>query len=178
MTFLIFLGFFALTGLIIGVLSALFDEYYVDASPHIGMGILGGIVAGAISTFLYVESKRSDLKVVEKPYLKYSLVSLDANEDVNGSYAQSFFVGSGYIGEDLYYHFFYNTSKGIKYEKRRAERVYIIETDTIVPSYIEYGYFFLEKDSLEIGYYPEMRSRSRDVLYIPEGTIKRDYKVN
>lgn len=116
----------------------------------------------------------SNLDIEEKITSQYDLVSLDTNEDVNGNLT-IFFVGSGYISEDLYYHFFYNTSRGIKYEKIRAEQCYIIETND-KPKFVKYGMY--PSDPTDFFYDEDEVRSGRKVLYIPKGTIKTNYKVN
>lgn len=117
----------------------------------------------------------SCLDTEERVIRSYNLVALDTNEDIEGSYSNFFFIGSGYIGEELYYHFYYKTSKGIKYKKVRAEECYIIET-TDKPSYKQYGEFI--KDTTAFFYSDGVKEDGRQVLFIPKGTIKSNYKVN
>lgn len=137
-------------------------------------GIASFILSGIVFTF-FASYKTDNLPTEERAYASYHLVALDANEDLNGSFQQTFFIGSGYIGEDLYYHFYYDTKNGIKYVKRRAESIYIIETDD-QPKYVKYGSYI--SDTSSIFYKPGRRYETRDVLYIPSGTIKKNYKVN
>jgi hypothetical protein len=122
---------------------------------------------------------RKSYETVDMAYEIYNLVSLDGSKDVNGRHTQGFFVGAGFVSEDLYYHFFYETPQGIKYDKRQADDmypyIYIIERDG-PPQYVRYGKFY--SDEREKYYTPEMIKSTRDVLYIPKGTINRNYKVN
>lgn len=133
-------------------------------------GIFGGILAGIICFI-----GRSSLEKEERVSQKYDLVALDTNEDMHGSYDNFFFVGSGYIGEDIYYHFYYSTKNGVKYKKVRAENCFIIETSES-PRYEVYGKYY--KKSGSIFYQTDLVDNTKEVLYIPKGTIKNNYKVN
>ena len=116
----LFLTHFFLPAWIIISLYAIFaDTEFRDRGNYIGGVFFSAIVAfvfmGIVFAF-YGSFQRDKLETEERAYATYDLVALDANEDLNGSYQHAFFVGSGYIGEDLYYHFYYETSKGIKYK--------------------------------------------------------------
>lgn len=132
--------------------------------------ILGGLLGGFICFI-----GRGSLEREERIVQNYDLIALDTNEDIHGSYSNFFFVGSGYIGEDMYYHFYYNTIQGIKYEKVLAEDCFIIETNDD-PQYKIYGQYYKDKES--VFYEPSLIRESRRILYIPKGTIKNNYKVN
>ena len=139
------------------------------------MASFGGLFFGGfLSAFIHFIG-RGSLETEERVYKSYNLVALDTNEDINGSYNSIFFVGSGHIGEELYYHFYYNTPNGIKYNKVRAEYCYIIETGE-KPSYKIYGEYYKKVES--VFYEPDIVEETREVLYIPKGTIKANYKVN
>jgi hypothetical protein len=126
----------------------------------------------------YIEQENA--AKVERVIQEYSLVSLNGTNDLNGEFNQTFFAGHGYIGENLYYHFFYETENGIKYQKQRADfsypNIYIKETDS-TPRFLVYGeyYQFPEKsdylDTLLI-------RKTRQVLEIPKGTLKTNYHIN
>lgn len=132
--------------------------------------IFGGLLGGFICLI-----GRGSLETEEKVVKNYELIALDTNEDTHGSYSSVFFVGSGYIGEEMYYHFYYDTPQGIKYKKVRAENCYIIESNE-KPSYKIYGEFL--KKTKSVFYRPYLEREAREVLYIPKGTIKSNYKIN
>lgn len=133
--------------------------------------IIFGAIFGGFINFI----GRMTLETENKIHKSYELVALDTNEDINGSYSNFFFVGSGYIGEDIYYHFYYKTSNGIKYDKIRAENCYIVEMDD-TPSYKVHGEYY--KDTSSVFYDKDLIRETKKVLYIPKGTIKSNYKVN
>jgi len=174
-----FILFFFLPMLVLFVSYSMLADTEFSASGNffgaVFFGSLASFIFGGVIFVFYATYVTGSLETEERVKASYDLVSLDANEDINGSFETAFFVGSGYIGEDLYYHFYYETSKGIKYVKKRAESMYIIETDGN-PRYVIYANYI--KDETH-DYYRENRSReTRRVLYIPKGTIKRNYKVN
>ena len=139
------------------------------------MASFGGFFFGGLLTVFICAVGQKDLEREERVQQSYSLVALDTNEDANGSYSNIFFVGSGHIGEDLYYHFYYNTPQGIKYKKVIAEDCFIIETGD-KPSYKIYGKYYKKVES--VFYQAGVIEETRKVLYIPKGTIKSNYKVN
>lgn len=136
---------------------------------------LGGLFLGGLCGGLIHFIGRCSLEKEEKVTQSYDLVALDTNEDINGHYNSLFFVGSGHIGEDNYYHFYYNTPNGIRYKKVLAERCYIIETKE-KPSYKFYGTYY--KKSKSVFYTNDIINETKKVLYIPKGTIKSNYKLN
>jgi len=153
-----------------------------DSGNVYGGLFFSAIIALVISVLIlmfYGISQRSNIPLEEKVVVSYNLTSLDANEDINGEFSQSFFVGSGYIGEDLYYHIFYEKIKGGEimqvYDKIRAESIDISETDGN-PRYTIYGNYMT--DTTNYYYSPNIQETTRSVLYIPKGTIKKNFKVN
>lgn len=135
----------------------------------------GFIVSGVLSIFILFFGQ-TQLEIEERVGSSYNLVALDTDKETVGSYSSIFFVGSGYIGEEMYYHFFYETSNGVKYDKIRAEgKVYIVETND-TPKVVKYYEYYKDKES--IFYDSESQRHIKTVLYIPKGTIKNNYKVN
>ena len=121
---------------------------------------------------------KANMKTYELIYKEYEIVALKDNNDINGN---SYFLGSSYIEERLYYHFYYNDKgRGIKYKKIDAEgnypSVYIIETNEKNPKYIRYGSFY--KNKKNAFYTSSMISETRDVLYVPKGSIKRKFQLD
>lgn len=126
---------------------------------------------GGIITLVICTAGENILEREERIMYSVDLITLDTNEDIRGT----FFVGSGQIGEEMYYHFYYKTLKGIKYKRVLSEDCYIIETDE-KPSYKKYGQFI--KDTTAFFYTSGSKGDGRQVLFIPKGTIKSNYKVN
>lgn len=122
--------------------------------------------------------------LVEKPYKTYELLSLNDNKNIDGSLSMMFFVGSGYIGENLYYYFYIKNSETglIELKKERADREY--NNDIYIkeikkgekPKYIKYGYFI--KDNESIWYDPYLVRKTKSILYIPKGSILNEFKLD
>lgn len=178
MTF-IYIAYFLLPFFTIMFLySILGDTKFKDDGNYIGAFLICAITSVFISGLVftvYSNVKISNMEKEEKIVYNYNLTSLNSSQDINGSYSNMFFVGSGYINETLYYHFFYETKKGIIYTKQRANDVYIIETEED-PKFVIYGMYL--SDTSNVFYNNKLLHKSRKVLYIPKGTIKRNYKVN
>lgn len=131
-------------------------------------GMIGGLIGIVIIVFGR-DSSRAD--TYEKQYQTIPLITLDTRDNIEGS----FFLGSGYISGSLYYHYYYMTKDGAKYERVRAEEAFIKEYDG-TPKIVKYGMF--ERDSTSIFYKEGLTDETKSILYIPKGTIKTDFKVN
>lgn len=153
-------------------------EFWENFWSILAMGAVSLVISGFI--FLITSTiVTSTFDTYEGAYSTEKLRALDTNEDINGSASMMFFVGSGHIGEDLYYHFFYDTPNGIKYQKERAEQrnFYLKETNG-KPKFIKYGIFYHTKHKDSKFYDPYMINETKMVLEIPKGTVKANYKVN
>ena len=102
------------------------------------------------------------------------IIALKDNSNINGSFAGSIFVSSGYIEQQMYYFYMYETDKGKLMGKISADKTYIVETNEKSPSIIsrqekykdERANFWLEPSVVE--YY----------IYVPKGTVDTTYKIN
>lgn len=143
------------------------------------ISIFGGAFFGLIAIGIIVMGGQSRLETKEVPWRKYELVTLDSRESTEGKFQSFFFVGSGYIGEELYYHFYIDTPDGIKYQKERAEgsSIFIKECEC-EPYYLEYNEKYVDSTSIFYQDGFNYSTATKRVLYIPKGTIKRDFKVN
>lgn len=162
------------------IILALFLTWRFKEEPdawlsNIFQGLIVSFFVAVVLCAFVTAFGQTTLETEERVGKSYELVALDTEKETVGGYSSIFFVGSGYIGEEMYYHFFYNTSKGIKYDKIKAESCYIIETQD-TPKYIEYHRYYKDKES--IFYDSSSLGVSRTVLFIPKGTIKNNYKVN
>lgn len=138
--------------------------------------LFGSAIVSSVLSVLIIAFGKAQLETEERVRSSYNLVALDTDKETVGSHSSIFFVGSGYIGEEMYYHFFYETSNGVKYDKIRANgKVYIVETND-TPKVVKYYKYYKDKES--IFYDSEPRGHIKTVLYIPKGTIKNNYKVN
>ena len=79
----------------------------------------------------------------------------------------------------MYYHFFYDTEHGIRYQKERAaQKNFYLKEINGKPTYKRYGTFYKKEHKNSIFYEPYVVERTKDVLEIPKGTVKTHYKVN
>lgn len=164
----IYLCFFALPVFIFFLI--LLDNYEIS---NIFISLLGSLFFSGLIFSFYISYKRLYLETEERILYECELNSLDAKSSVNGKYNGSFLVGSGYIGEQLYYNFYYKTKDGLKYTKYKAQDIYIKETDS-VPRFVVYADFVI--DTTNIYYKSGSLNITKKVLFIPKGTIKQDYK--
>lgn len=143
--------------------------------------LIGIIPAGITSAII-----RHSIPSEEKPYSINELKALKDNKNLHGSFQMVFFVGGGYINESYYYCFYHKTNNGIRFKKVHAETdyppIYLIERNGKTPQYVRYGKFDKKeyKDHWFYGlFYTEyLLEKTRDVLYIPEGSILTDYKLD
>jgi hypothetical protein len=97
------------------------------------------------------------------------IYSLSMNDKMQGM----FFIGIGYIGEQPYYYFYEQSSQGGKIlAKLLAEETVIQETNSTVPSKVEYIWTV---KSAKCGFAPDYRKVE---LYVPTDTIKKEFNVN
>jgi len=158
------------------------DIDWLDFGAIFGTMVIWGVLTAMASGIVFLASKnhvQKNFETYETVYLTRELRSLDANEDINGRMGMAFFVGSGYINEDLYYHFFYDTEHGIRYQKERAaQKNFYLKEINGKPTYKRYGTFYKKEHKNSIFYEPYVVERTKDVLEIPKGTVKTHYKVN
>ena len=151
----------------------------VNLFTHLIMSIIVGGFVGGVTLLFTTGIVRANWEKHEMVYESHELVSLDSHENINGNFSNLFFVGSGHIGEDLYYHFFYDTSNGVRYQKEYAEssNFYLKETNG-KPYYKKYALFWDNKHKNSHFYNRYSIRYTKEVLEIPKGSIKRHYKVN
>ena len=96
--------------------------------------------------------------------------SLGNDKYLNGS----FFIGSGSIDETDYYFFFIETKHGHKRIKLKVDYTYIIETDAKNPEWVKVYTHYGDEDSFWKVWSHDFEHNK---LYVPSGTIIRDFKV-
>lgn len=102
---------------------------------------------------------------------EYYIYSLGNESEISGD----FFLGTGDISSTQYYFFYVNYTKGMFREKIPAHKSYIIEGDydrpyvsRIMRKYDDQDRFFKIFDDVEADHYK---------IYVPHGTIIRDFRV-
>jgi hypothetical protein len=87
----------------------------------------------------------------------------------------SFTLGSGTIGEVDYYFYYMETSSGYKRLKVRVSNTYLVETDSRPPEIVEDKEYVNDSDMF-LKHMNNDRVKYK-VMYVPKGTIIRDFKV-
>ncbi|CAL2082866.1 hypothetical protein [Tenacibaculum dicentrarchi] len=106
----------------------------------------------------------------EKEVHKYYIESLGNDKYMEGV----FFLGNGYVMEKDYYFFYVNTSNGYQRLKIPVESTYLIETDERRPEYVQiYRDYNDDKSFWKV--LPDCEKYNK--LYVPKGTIVRDFRV-
>lgn len=143
--------------------------------------ILGSILGLIIFFFVsHIVIEKSDLDTEEVIKNQYKIVSLEKEKGKEGKYSTAFFVGSGYVRDEHYYVYYKQYTNGdIKFEKVRAENVFLNQSGD-EPKVVEYGNRYINVSDnkwLPPQHKKEIRS-GRTVIYIPKGTIKENFKIN
>lgn len=131
----------------------------------------------------------------EELYASNKIIALADNSNVSAQ----FFLGSGSVGQDEYYVYYTETSRGYKQEKVRADSIYVKYLSNNETPHIERFskvnqeiltkkpnspwlslLFFLEYKNVDIG---EVVSEgkpkhSHSTIYIPEGSIQENYIID
>ncbi|MFW6219746.1 MAG: hypothetical protein ACOC33_02815 [bacterium] len=165
-----------------------FESIWHRLSNYFGYFISIAFVAFVVVTIIFglirsrYESNFKNIK--EVPYKEYELVSLNDNRDIHGGAGMIFFVGSGYINQELYYYFYVKDIKTglIEFKKEYAEnnyydKIYIKEIDgNEKPRFVKYGYFLKDKES--IFYDPYLIENSKSILYVPKGSVLKNFNLD
>jgi|TARA_R110000850_G_C9969713_1_gene465092 hypothetical protein len=86
-----------------------------------------------------------------------------------------FFLGSGTIEDTDYYFFYVRTQKGMSRIKRRVNDCYIIETDSRRPEIVGLRTVYDDEDKFFKVWFDDSILEYK--IYVPKGTIIRDFKV-
>jgi hypothetical protein len=104
---------------------------------------------------------------------KDDIVSLERNNEVSGSGGFLFVIGLAHINEKTYYYVYKKVHENeYKLIKINADIAHIVETNSEIP-HIDYIFDHcetLDKEGLSSGY------ASRVKLFVPVGTIKKEFK--
>lgn len=123
------------------------------------------VLGGGIATASGAPTQSEKVESVE-------VISLNDNSNTEGT----FFLGSGSVNEELVYYYAYESDKGITVGEIDADEVYINYTDKqprleeyqtkFKSEFLNWSFAYLGEDSC---YYK---------LYIPEGSIIEEYKID
>ena len=102
---------------------------------------------------------------------EWHISSLGNDKGVSGE----FFLGSGTIETTDYYFFFVRTTEGYLRLKEPVANTYIIETDERRPELVGLQTYYDDKDlAFKVWFDPIITDKK---LYVPKGTIIKDFKV-
>lgn len=128
------------------------------------------ILAIIVGIGIMIYSNFVDYEHVEEHHL-YP-VSINREKDVYGS----FVLGSGTVETTNYYYFYYESVYGLKLSKVESMNTYIVETDDrrpeivhVVKKYDDEAYIKLNNGCV--------CDPIRIIIYVPKGSIIRDYKL-
>ena len=130
--------------------------------------LMAAFVVAIILTFtcgIFIPESQKELYIVQEQ----NIYSLKDNLGIEGK----FVLGCGNIESELKYYFMIKEDFGYKVENASMDETNISEVDT-VPRYIIYGKQYKNKFLCLIA----IDSFEKNVLEVPKGTIKIDYKVD
>lgn len=130
-----------------------------------GLVFLGFLLIAAASGDCIPESDQ-EIELVNTT----NIIALKDNAGVSGS----FFLGSGYIDDDLYYYYAAETERGYKVNKLRADNCYTQYSDD-APRIEEYEATGFKR---WYHYIYAIPSDSYYVVYIPEGSITNVFEID
>lgn len=114
------------------------------------------------------------MEKIEKSYQTYNLIRV-VDKQRNTTY-----ISVGYTEEILFYNFLYTDNDTIKHMHVKVDdinpKIVIIETNTTEPKYVKYGLFYRNKEDKY--YTPRMIRGTKNILFVPEGTVNRKKKIN
>lgn len=96
------------------------------------------------------------------------LIAFKDNSEMSGT----FFLGTGYIGEDLNYHYIVETEKGMEIKHTSMEDCYLNYDDE---PRIEYRSYKFKNPVL---YCLFMGPMSEEYIFVPEGSITNEYNID
>lgn len=110
----------------------------------------------------------------ENDYVKVNEIEISALKD-NNNMSGNFFIGIGYIDEEMNYYYVENTEKGKIVKKIDANNVYIVEDNEEQPRIEEYKAQFKNEKWLLIA---ANCNNSYKKIYIPENSITNEYNID
>lgn len=136
------------------------------------MGLMIGCMAALVAGLFLTSPEHFEEKTVSN-----RLVSLNSQISVSGN----FFLGTGSVSGVKTYYYFVDTPKGVNSRSVSASNSYIVETDSVEPKIVKHNYQLSQPSSIWTSIYIPLAFISPtdyNRLYIPEGSIKHQYKPN
>jgi len=172
---LLLFGMIAIATTLIFFIFTWIDDGFLESVKTLLIGLI--ISAIFIVPSIYLIKHADELSKTPKEYIILSeskIIALKDNSNISGSFSGSIFISSGYIEQQMYYFYMYETDKGKMMGKVVSDKTYVVETNEKSPSIIckqekykdERANYWLEPSAIE--YY----------IYVPKGTIDTTYKIN
>jgi len=128
--------------------------------------LLNWIVCVGIAAIVLHSTTKYEIKTC----VTYELISLHNMQAIQGN----FFLGSGYINQEMVYAFYYKEGSGYRFKQIPAAKSKIFYTKDL--SKINY-FQTIEIPYLKIGNDYTIENDWYNI-YVPEGTIKQDFELN
>lgn len=125
--------------------------------------VLFGIVISGIG----IKPVSYDTKIIETK----EIVAFNDDSQVNGNIG----LFGGYIGEDMYYAFYYKVGDGYKADKVKADNTTIIESDSEIPRVDHVEIKPIYKDNFDTFRAKNTSIDKRYIIYVPVGTIIQEF---
>lgn len=155
-----------------------------NIGSFIGGGFFGGLISGIVVSFVMLvfateEGKFDDSKLESSKcvavYEIIPLISIEREQSMSGT----FFIGSGTVKSDVYYFAYVDTSDGMYLNKYPRYKTYIVEQDgepkATTTMYECSRPVFAWLKGMDKA--PKRTRAKKYQLYVPKGTIIRDFKL-
>lgn len=162
------------------ILVVIFSIWFIKFLHDDGCGFVGGFFFWLSMTFLVfllsvamIGFCSSVAVIFPQTCEKTSTEHIIALNDSTGVNGRAGFLGSGYVEDELYYYYMTDTKEGFQAKKIKAEGTYVRYSDEpIVETYAATNFKnkFLWLIALPIN--------SFHIVYIPEGSIIENYRIN
>ena len=134
---LLLVGLIAITLTILTFIVAWMDDGFLEGIKVLIVGLL--ISSIFLVPSIYLVKHADELSKTPKEYIVLSeskIIALKDNSNISGSFSGSIFISSGYIEQQMYYFYMYETDKGKMMGKMVSDKTYIVETNEKSPSII------------------------------------------
>lgn len=154
------------------IINILFDKWndLTDKFFYSFMAILLSVLITAFVLFLASGTTSSVTEIEYDIASDTKIIALKDNQNVNGN----FYIFGGYVDEDLYYYYAYETEFGYKTEKLKADNAYIKYTDE-EPHIERYVGDFANEGAY---FWGVPMCDDRYIIYVPEGTVTNEFNVD
>ena len=157
------------------VLSILFVllNGFEDVVASVITGCIGGFIVGIVVGLIGASIVQATVDTVWRNTQDFELKQLQLDRAQEGS----FFLGCGSVGGDDYYYYYIKYANGLIQLKRHGvSNCFIFESNQT--RYKLQEEFPIEKHKKRSYLFGVPSTRKRHVFYIPEGSIKKQFKLN